>query len=620
MTRWLLWIVAVVRLQVITGDFDTSAGLVAHAQVSLLTSEAIRYAKQTSAAVSAGFVLRNDSLGENSSLREFLWPQISTASSFISYVYAGFEDDTYMDYSSNGTLYAKKYGITIAKLKACKAHNISEYCTKIYTVDTSDGSEDEVRDFYSLRATTRPWYSAGLNGPAWTAPYQYFSDDVIGFDAVTPLYSSVGHFMGVAGVSTMLETLSITLVGLLGDRDLLVYIVEYPSLELMAASQKNLILNSTTNARIVATESSDKRIAVSSADLSAAGFQNGQVLVRDGYFMSSLDFEDSFGLNWRIITVEEGNCEFDTYIGSDNITCYPCYEDGTTSRGGASRQCSVCSSHHFETASGECAECATGFDCSSIGSKLSGLTVFPGYYRFSTTSQVAYECTTDNCLGGNTTDDFYCCKPGAVGPLCSYCEYEFHLIPQDGTLACIACEKSAVAKTFGILFGCILVCCLIAGCIYHKRELLIKYKYRIARWAELYSPRFTGALPPIPSPCFPLPFYSLICSRALPRSMRWPWLHVLVVPCASPPPPPPCPAGAIQLSGSSCRPSHSSERILWVLSAQMGQTMHHILRFLIRFLSSIWTLPIISTLTAYTPMVFASITLPSSYFKRYCHW
>ena len=54
-------------------------------------------------------------------------------------------------------------------------------------------------------------------------------------------------------------------------------------------------------------------------------------------------------------------------------------------------------------------------------STLENLHLEPGYYRFSTTSEVVYECLSlPNCKGGklNASESAPLCRTGSGGPLC----------------------------------------------------------------------------------------------------------------------------------------------------------------------------------------------------------
>lgn len=66
-----------------------------------------------------------------------------------------------------------------------------------------------------------------------------------------------------------------------------------------------------------------------------------------------------------------------------------------------------------------CKTCPDGFSCTEKGQEQRSLQVKAGWYRSSSTSLDAFECSNDACLGGNSTQQ---CKPYHTGFLCAQCE------------------------------------------------------------------------------------------------------------------------------------------------------------------------------------------------------
>ena len=121
---------------------------------------------------------------------------------------------------------------------------------------------------------------------------------------------------------------------------------------------------------------------------------------------------------------------------------------------------------HYADSEGVCQRCPTGADCQKLGSTLAGLFIesgtcalhtfaspcvlqdpaskfqhnlqppFLGHFRFSSSSTKIYQCTTNNCLGGNTTG---ACRAGSGGVLCGRCEPGWYL--RSATNSCSECAN-----------------------------------------------------------------------------------------------------------------------------------------------------------------------------------
>ena len=69
-----------------------------------------------------------------------------------------------------------------------------------------------------------------------------------------------------------------------------------------------------------------------------------------------------------------------------------------------------------------CQPCDEGMDCTDDGTELTSMSLFPGYFRFSTTSTVTYPCLHENnCPGGNGSSEALCLE-GSSGPACRMCD------------------------------------------------------------------------------------------------------------------------------------------------------------------------------------------------------
>ena len=100
-----------------------------------------------------------------------------------------------------------------------------------------------------------------------------------------------------------------------------VYIIEYPSLEMIASSDSNIMpLNNSLGDRIVATEARNDLMRMSSRFLNDSGFPDEVVFVHDDYWLQCRWFKDKVGLDWRIVTVQAVDCELGETVGADNET------------------------------------------------------------------------------------------------------------------------------------------------------------------------------------------------------------------------------------------------------------------------------------------------------------
>ena len=114
---------------------------------------------------------------------------------------------------------------------------------------------------------------------------------------------------------------------------------------------------------------------------------------------------------------------FKPFTGPD--ACVPCPLHTNAPKPGAVRMqdCLCSTGYYYSNTTKECEECVTGAVC-PFGSDLETMIVQPGYYRFSPTSEMFYECaSTDACVGDVTysSDMHTGCGVGYEGALCSTC-------------------------------------------------------------------------------------------------------------------------------------------------------------------------------------------------------
>ena len=225
-------------------------------------------------------------------------------------------------------------------LFAPSADNISFSCVKSWVPGKSDGApEGDVRWAYSWTPTNRPWYLDGRNGTTWTAPYSWVEADGTqrtGISGCSPMKSSSGRVLGVVSMDLTMDGFSSALEDYTEDEDdLLVYIIEKSTLKLQACSDSDVLLvNATTEVQVVATESTDTRVAFSSKLLNNSGFPDGVVMVDSNYFIQSLAYSDRYGLDWLLVTVQGVDCDTGYTLGSDNQTwCVLCVRPSTNPRG-----------------------------------------------------------------------------------------------------------------------------------------------------------------------------------------------------------------------------------------------------------------------------------------------
>ena len=218
-----------------------------------------------------------------------------------------------VEYASNGT-WGEGIWLSFVSRQSCPAYNVSSYCYRGGEVDYSGGSMKNVSWVDSWKDITKEhFYRAGLNASTWIRPYTY--NGMVGFDWVGPLQNPSGTVVGVSGVTVTTASLGASLRSLAANfGSVLVFVVEIPSLHLISSSSS--VFNQSI--LIPATESRDPLVANTTIFLNETGFPD-QVTLHGGYFILSERFTLP-GLNWRIITVQEIDCDAGYEVGADNMT------------------------------------------------------------------------------------------------------------------------------------------------------------------------------------------------------------------------------------------------------------------------------------------------------------
>ena len=127
----------------------------------------------------------------------------------------------------------------------------------------------------------------------------------------------------------------------------------------------------------------------------------------------------------------------------------------------------------YADANGKCKECPDGVDCGKRGSALAALIIKDGWYRFSSASTSVYQCTTNDCLGGNTTTGV--CREGSKGYLCGRCEKDWYL-----RTATNSCAKCATINTGAIVVPPLLFFLLVAVVL----TVAYRTRQRVQEWMK----------------------------------------------------------------------------------------------------------------------------------------
>ena len=307
-------------------------------------------------------------------MRAHMWPLFYTANmrpttNPLTYVFAGFEDGTYLQYRSqynitdacqthpndacdeagiepdayvsiNGTRvqYASE-GVLIDYAEATPGscppfpygYNCSadpdafsyangttvKNCQRWFGVDYATGEPvDEEWVWECYDPTFRSWYKLGLSARRWTNPYQYFSGEV-GFDLVQPMLAPDGEVIGTCGVSFVLSKLDEFLVELMKD--------DYLDRTIMVLDQDtgNLLANSRVATKLEAhaeTDTNDPILTVVS-QYYAKGENSYAENYRDKcdgslhtissyrtFWTNCVSFKTTEGISWFIIVAEPAHC------------------------------------------------------------------------------------------------------------------------------------------------------------------------------------------------------------------------------------------------------------------------------------------------------------------------
>ena len=163
-------------------------------------------------------------------------------------------------------------------------------------------------------------------------------------------------------------------------------------------------------------------------NLHAHSLQNGTYSVQGGATMCEPCPEGSFARS-------EGS----TTCAKCKVTIGIMY---TSSEGSTS--CNQCERQYYMK-NGNCKLKPDGVNDEVEMSTLENLILNEGWYRFSATSEIVYECLSPpNCVGGaitntSTLDYSSLCRKGSGGPFCWRCDPEFYL---NEDLGCINCTMT----------------------------------------------------------------------------------------------------------------------------------------------------------------------------------
>ena len=99
----------------------------------------------------------------------------------------------------------------------------------------------------------------------------------------------------------------------------------------------------------------------------------------------------------------------------------------TENPGSTSSSSCICPVATYDNGEGKCIEIVEGIRNDVEGLTLEALTLFPGWWRTSNTSDDVRECLIpEACLGGNSTN---LCREGHTGPYCNICVENYNLDP-----------------------------------------------------------------------------------------------------------------------------------------------------------------------------------------------
>jgi len=154
--------------------------------------------------------------------------------------------------------------------------------------------------------------------------------------------------------------------------------------------------------------------------------------------------------------------------------CIDRHGPGYSSSEGATN-CTLCEARYYRDSDDKCSGCLNDATCAA-GTTTETLLVKPGYFRFSSTSEVIEECPYPaNCVGGSNQSKL--CLIGATGPLCTLCEPNYHLSEESVEGHCEPCSVET-SWTGPIVAGCIFIVVFTLFCVglYYKKDQLLKFE------------------------------------------------------------------------------------------------------------------------------------------------
>eukprot|EP00300_Choanocystis_sp_HF-7_P022206 c21376_g1_i1.p1 GENE.c21376_g1_i1~~c21376_g1_i1.p1 ORF type:complete len:640 (-),score=111.90 c21376_g1_i1:42-1961(-) len=238
----------------------------------------------------------------NDAIRQLLFLQIKSFK-FTRRIYVTFGEGVLIGYISRGPQTPPLYAFSPNSTSPCPSHEFTANCIQISNVDARGFPTAAVR-YEPPLDLNKPWFVAAMGdgSPRWSDLF-VSDDNRLSVTLVAPLHDANASVVGVVGVDLDLTSLQQFLVEEYGGDDSAVFIVDATSHKLIAASDSNASVtfdNHTT--QVVATASESELI-------SAAYFMLLQQRVLDGYtyitpklFVESIRFNESFGLDWRVVT------------------------------------------------------------------------------------------------------------------------------------------------------------------------------------------------------------------------------------------------------------------------------------------------------------------------------
>ena len=231
----------------------------------------------------------------------------------------GFEDGSYVGFDM--TQLYHNYSVVSELVdggenSTCPDQNVTSWCYSNRAMNMSSNVLGPIFNAggpYDCRV--RPWYLRGMQASdtgAWSPIYTYNIDgtgtDMLGFDAVRPIYDNRRNKIGVADISITLTNLNKELQLIVADApDVFAFVVNgnFSSGTLVATTDANVPIH-TNGVLIVATESNDTRVRTFAeffGELDGTYGNQSQVYTvstddGDDYWAEAAEYSDEYGLRW----------------------------------------------------------------------------------------------------------------------------------------------------------------------------------------------------------------------------------------------------------------------------------------------------------------------------------